>query len=146
MGMMTIGKIPGKKDINGQFTPADLKNTLKFFKKIYKNGTYTFGDLTAECLGLGNDPDWIDALKAYNDGGPGKPSAADQIRDCVIAAMNHKKDSGDDDPLPIVITWHQSTSKRVDILKNTPGGFSIDIYGYPEPPASALGERRQKNK
>src|SRR4051794_10638871 len=106
MGMLTIGRIPGQKDINGQFKPAaNLHATLAHFKKIYKNGTYTFGDLTAACLNLGNDQDWTDALKAYHDGGPGKKSAADIIKDCVIEAMKHQT-NGKDEPLPVVITWY----------------------------------------
>jgi hypothetical protein len=49
MGMLTIGRIPGQKDINGQFKPAaNLHATLAHFKNIYKHGTYTFGDLTAK--------------------------------------------------------------------------------------------------
>jgi hypothetical protein len=137
MGLETINKIPGKKDINGQFKPAgNLKNTLKAFKKIYKHGTYTFGDLTAECLNLGNDPDWTDALKAYALDGAG-----DKIKACVIEAMTHQTD-GRDDPIPVAINWHQSADKKVDIAQD-PSGFTIDIYGYPQPPSSALGERRQ---
>jgi hypothetical protein len=145
MGMLTIGRIPGKNDINGQFKPAaNLRATHAHFKNIYKHGTYTFGDLTALCLNLGNDPDWTEALKAYDDGTPGKPSAADTIKDCVIKAMTHQT-NGHDDPLPVVINWHDATDNKVDVSQNSTG-FTIDIYGYPQPPSSALAERRQNKK
>ena len=48
MGLDIIGTLPGKKDINNQFTVgANIHKALACFKRIQNNGTYDFGALTA---------------------------------------------------------------------------------------------------
>lgn len=136
MSRETLAKLPGKHDIDGQFKPANIHRTQALFKKLYKNGTYTFGTLTAAYnnypVGSPEYDTWMKDADSY------PPKARDPIKDCIIEAM-----TGKDAPVPVVITWTQSNDRDVKVSRDA-SGFTIEIIGYAAPPTSALAERRDK--
>jgi hypothetical protein len=143
MALDTIGQLPGKKDINDQFTVgANIHKALECFKRIQNNGTYEFGALTACFYNLppGEDQSWMNEVKIY------PADAQDQIKNCIIKALTNQKD-GRDDPIPITMIWSGGSPNEVKCTYNpSPRSYTIEIIGYPPPMAAALAERRAKKK
>lgn len=137
-----IARVPGRADINDQFTGAHLSKSLRHLKKLLKdgNGDYLFGSLTAAYYGfLPGTPDyisWMEEAAVYD------PPAREAIKKGVIAAVtNHPK------PLPITFEWDQTgTPKGVTVTPNSspPTSYTIKITGYPAPKNSALADRKKK--
>jgi hypothetical protein len=136
MAMLTVGKLPGKKDINNQFARLNIHKTLQYYNSIKDpvTGDYTFGALTNKWYP--NTP-WMSDLKTYPQ------DAQDKIKGFVKEALNNKAKNGQDDPIPFVITWIKDTSELQDVTR-TYDPFTITILNYPEPPSSAIDERKQK--
>jgi hypothetical protein len=135
MAMLTIGKIPGKKDINNQYSRASIKKSHQYYKKISDpvTGDYKFGELTNM---------WYPGTSWMMDVGAYPKGAQDEIKKFVIEALNNKT-NGQDDPIPFVITWIKDNSVMQAITRSY-DPFTITILNYPEPAASALDERKQK--
>ncbi len=136
MSRETLLKIPGRKKINGQFDSGNIHNTQRFLKALLKsgNGNYTFGTLTAACNNYAKgSPDydtWMSDCATY------PPAAQYAIKNCIIEAM-----TGPDAPLPVTMTWTQSTDRDVKVSRDPSGGFTIEIIGYPSPPMLSADER-----
>jgi hypothetical protein len=141
MGLDTIGQLPGKKDINNQFTVGpNIHKALACFKRIQKNGTYEFGALTACFYDLppGEQQSWMDEVKIY------PADAQDAIKNCIIKALTNQT-NGKDDPIPLTMTWSGGSTNEVKCTYNpSPPSYTIEIIGYPPPMASALAERKKK--
>jgi hypothetical protein len=137
MAMMTVGKLPGKKDINNQYSRVNMHKTMQYYNSI-KNpttGDYVFGELTN--LWYPNTPWMSDLEKVY------PPDAQNKIKGFVIEALNNKAKNGQDDPIPFLITWTKDNSTKQDVTRSY-DPFTITILNYAEPPSSALDERKQK--
>lgn len=133
MAMLTIGKLPGKKDINNQYSRGSIKQSLKYYNEIKDaNGDYPFGALTNKWY---NNAQWMNDVKIY------PKEAQDQIKGYVIEALTNKT-NGQDDPIPFLITWTDNAS-GVKSVTRTYDPFTIEIVNYPAPPSSALDERKQ---
>jgi len=143
MSRELIAGLPGRQDINDQFTPGNLPKTLTDLKKLLKagNGNYQFGSLTAEYYGyLPGSPEyinWMEEVALYDK------NARDKIKKAVMAAVNYK--SG---PLPITFKWDPTGSPQevVVTLNSSPPSYTIEIVGYPAPATSALAYRRKRKK
>jgi hypothetical protein len=135
MAMMTVGKLPGKKDINNQYSRASIKKSLQYYNSIKdpKTGDYEFGALTNKWY---NNPQWMKDVSVY------PKDAQDKIKGYVIEALNNKT-NGQDDPIPFLITWTNDDSDLQDVTRSY-DPFTIKILNYPAPPSSALDERKQK--
>jgi hypothetical protein len=139
MGALTHDLLPSSGQINGQFKPGpNMSKTLAAFKRLYRNGRYTFGALTAEYNGWAPGSkqydDWLKDLKPYHEGPI--PTAADQIVECISGALNAE------DPLPVQLFWGSPTGRKevtcsFDSTNNT---YIINIIGYPVPRAAAEKE------
>jgi hypothetical protein len=142
MGLDIIGTLPGKKDINNQFTVGtNIHKALACFKRIQNNGTYDFGALTACFYNLppGEKQSWMDEVKTY------PPAAQDAIKNCIIQALTHKDKDGKDDPIPLTMIWTGGSNNEVKCTYTpSPPSYTIEIIGYPPPMASALAERKKK--
>ena len=132
MPLESVGRLPGKKDINGQFSRENIKKTLEHYRSLKnEKGDYEFGALTDACYQAG--PQWRSDVKLY-------PQAIrDQIRKYVIEALTHQTD-GKDDPIPFSITWKAGEEKAVNLIKDP---YTIEIVGCLEPPGSSLYERKK---
>jgi hypothetical protein len=141
MPLDTIAQLPGKKDINNQFTVgANIHKALACFKRIQNNGTYEFGALTACFYDLpkGEGQTWMEEVKIY------PADARDAIKNCIIKALTNQTD-GKDDPIPITMIWSGGSPNEVNCTYSpSPPSYTIEIIGYPPPMASALAERRAK--
>ncbi len=143
MSRELIAGLPGQADINDQFIPQNLPQTLTDLKKLLKagNGNYQFGTLTAAYYGyLPGTPEyinWMEEVALYDK------TAREKIKKAVIAAVDHK--SG---PLPITFKWDPTGSppEVVVTLNSSPPSYTIEIVGYPAPAPSALAYRRKKKK
>jgi hypothetical protein len=135
MAMVTVGKLPGKKDINNQYSRGSVKQSLKYYNEIKdpKTGDYKFGELTNKWY---NNPQWMKDVGVY------PKDAQAQIKGYVIEALTNKT-NGQDDPIPFLITWTDDNS-GVKSVTRTYDPFTIQIVNYPPPPSSALDERKQK--
>jgi hypothetical protein len=133
MAMESVGKLPGKRDINNQFSRENIKQTLVYYKSISnpKDGDYEFGALTNKWYQAGNQ--WMNDVKLYPQ------PIRDQIKKYVIAALNNKT-NGEDDPIPFLITWKPGDEKAVNLTYDP---YTIEIVGCVEPPGSALYERKK---
>lgn len=131
MSMESVGRLPGKKDINNQFSRANIKKTLEYYKSIKTNGDYEFGALTNKWYDAG--PQWMSDVKLYP-----KP-IRDEIKKHVIAALTNQTD-GQDDPIPFTITWTPGDEKKVNLTYDP---YTIEIVGCLEPPGSPLYERKK---
>lgn len=147
MGRLTVGGLPGQRDINGQFLGANIHRTLALFKKIYKNGNYQFGALTAAynnyLPGSGEYDTWMQDAALY------PADAQDKIKNCLVQALTHKGSDGKDDPIAVTITWSKGSPNDVKCTFHPtplPPSYTIEIIGYPGPPQSLLAERREKKK
>jgi len=141
MGLRTIGQLPGKKDINNQFTVgANIHKALACFKRIQNNGTYDFGALTACFYNLppGEQQSWMNEVKIY------PVAAQDAIKNCIIKALTNQT-NGRDDPIPLTMIWSGGSPNDVKCTYTpSPPSYTIEIIGYPSPMASARAERRKK--
>jgi hypothetical protein len=134
MAMLTVGKLPGKKDINNQYSRGSVKQSLKYYNEIKDaKGDYPFGALTNKWY---NNPQWMKDVGVY------PKDAQDKIKGYVIEALTNKT-NGQDDPIPFLITW-TSDASDIKSVTRTFDPFTITILNYPEPPSSALDERKQK--
>jgi hypothetical protein len=133
MAMVTVGRLPGKKDINNQFSRASVKRSLEYYNSIKDpNGDYPFGALTNKWY---NNPQWMKDVAVYPE------DVQKQIKGYVIEALTNKT-NGKDDPIPFLITWTENGD--IQSVTRTYDPFTIEICGYPAPPTSALDERKQK--
>ena len=140
MSRMTLAKLPGRKDIDGQFKPANIQKTLREFRSIFKNGSYAFGELTAKYNGWPvNSQEYKDWMK---DAGNYPDYAKTTIKNIIIEAM-----TGQDGPTEVSITWTPSATKAVQVsFDPVVPLYTIEIIGLPSPPASLLAGRKKKNK
>lgn len=143
MGLLTVGGLPGRRDINGQFDHANIHRTLALFKRLYQGGNYQFGALTAAynnyTPGSGEYDTWM------QDAGLYPQDAQDKIKNCIVQALTHKDKDGKDDPIQVTITWSEGNPNDVKVTFNpSVPSYAIEIIGYPSPPTSHLAERREK--
>jgi hypothetical protein len=138
MPLDTIRKLPGVKDINDQFTKANIHKTLAFFRKIERNGSYAFGGLTAAFYNLSGNSGWMNEVKLY------PVDAQDKIKNCIIQALTHKDASGKDDPIPLVLNWVAGESGVTCTYDPSGPSYTIDIGGLPPPMTAALSDRTEK--
>jgi hypothetical protein len=131
MGLESVGKLPGKKDINNQFSRENIKKTLEYYNSIKgANGDYEFGALTNKWYQAGNQ--WMSDARLYPQ------PIRDQIKQYVIEALTNQTD-GNPDPIPFLIKWSTGEEKKVN---RTYDPYTIEIVGCLEPPGSALYERK----
>jgi hypothetical protein len=131
MAMESVGRIPGKKDINDQFSRGNIKKTLDYYNSIKgKDGDYEFGALTNKWYQAGNQ--WMNDVKLYPE------DIRDQIKQYVIEALTNQTD-GKPDPIPFLLKWSPGEEKKVNRIYDP---YTIEIVGCIEPPASALYERK----
>jgi hypothetical protein len=131
MPLESVGRLPGKKDINGQFSRGNIKKTLEYYNSIKnQNGDYEFGALTDVWYTAGAQ--WMSDVKLYPQ------PIRDQIKKYIIEALTNQTD-GKDDPIPFQITWKAGEEKAVN---RTYDPYTIEIVGCLEPPASSLYERK----
>ena len=131
MSLESVGKLPGKKDINNQFGRENIKKTLEYYNSIKnQNGDYEFGALTDIWYKAGAQ--WMADVKLYPQ------PIRDEIKKYVIEALTNQT-NGHDDPIPFLITWTTGDKKAVN---RTYDPFTIEIVGCVEPPGSALYERK----
>ena len=135
MAMLTVGNLPGKKDINNQYSRASIKKSLQYYHSIKdpNSNDYPFGALTNK---------WYPSAQWMLDVNVYPPDAQEQIKGYVIEALTNKT-NGQDDPIPFSITWTDNDSD-VKAVTRTYDPFTIVILNYPAPPSSALDERKQK--
>src|SRR5258708_11436958 len=102
MGLLTIAGLPGRRDINGQFKPANIHRTLALFKGLYSACNYQFGALTAAynnyLPGSSEYDTWMQDAGTYSQDGE------DKIKNCIIKAPNTKGKECKDDPIQVTIT------------------------------------------
>jgi len=141
MGRELIAYIPGQKDINSQFTKANLGKTLGHLKKLLKGGLYEFGTLTAAYNGWGKESpeykQWMTEVATY------PTTAQNVIRDAVINALTNLKGSTDD-PIQLTIAWEDGAKGVTSRYEASGPSWTITITGYPAPAVSMLAERRNK--
>jgi hypothetical protein len=132
MAMESVGKLPGKKDINNQFSRENIKKTLEYYNSIKNkaDGDYTFGALTDKWYKAG--PQWMTDVKLYPQ------DIRDEIKKYIIEALTNETD-GQPDPIPFLLKWSAGEEKKVN---RTFDPFTIEIVGCIEPPASAVYERK----
>jgi hypothetical protein len=132
MAMESVGKLPGKKDINYQFSRENIKKTLDYYNTVKtKDGDYEFGALTNKWYQAGNH--WMNDVKLYPQ------PIRDQIKKYVIAALTNITD-GKPDPIPFLVTWKPGEEKGVNLSYDP---YTIEIVGCIEPPGSPLYERKK---
>lgn len=141
MARKLLGKLPGKTDINGQFTTGNLARTRALLKKLLKDGDgdYLFGSLTAAYLGyVPGSADYNRWMKVLAD--EYDQPARDKIKDTVIAAVGQSRS------VPIKFDWDATGSpKGVKVTQHSsPPSYSIKIVGYREPITMALADRKKK--
>jgi hypothetical protein len=138
---------PGQPDITNQFTPGtNIKNTLRFFKQHFRNGDYTFGDLTVDFYQLTGEPlrNWKSDVNKY------PKDVQNEIKRHIIHAMTRKDNHGNDDPTTISFKWQRETDPKSIACTYTPGSassppsYTIVISGYPNPQSTSLAERPGK--
>ncbi|MBV9065414.1 MAG: hypothetical protein JOZ84_15345 [Methylobacteriaceae bacterium] len=137
MGALSHDLLPGAGDINAQFLPGtNIHKTLALFKRLYKNGTYTFGTLTAAYNGWAPGSkeynDWMTDLQPYTEGP--SPTGADKIVQCISGALKHLK-NGAEDPLQVKLQWGSPTGPKDVTSSFDPKTniYTINISGYPVP-------------
>jgi hypothetical protein len=132
MPLESVGKHPGKKDINYQFSRENIMKTLEHYNAVKgKDGDYEFGSLTNKWYDAGHQ--WMNDVKLYP-----QPIRA-QIKKYVIEALTNVTD-GKPDPIPFLLTWKPGEEKAVN---RTYDPYTIEIVGCLEPPGSALYERKK---
>jgi hypothetical protein len=132
MGLESVARLPGKKDINSQFSRENIAKSLEYYKSIMtKNGDYEFGALTDKWFAAG--PQWMSDVKLYPQ------PIRDQIKKYIVAALTNQTD-GKDDPIPFLITWKPGDEKAVNLSYDP---YTIEIVGCLEPPGSGLYERKK---
>jgi hypothetical protein len=145
MAFETAKLIPGQSDISAEFSPQNIKQTLKDYKALkHSGGDYDFGAVTAKYYNLTGSE-----LKAWQAECAVYPSdVQDEIKRTVIYALSTTDDNGNDAPIPIVFKWTSGSPgiSTAYIPFNQPNGpsFTITISGYPEPSKTGLAERRGK--
>jgi hypothetical protein len=141
MARKLIAKLPGKTNINDQFTTGNLARTRALLRKLLKDGggDYLFGSLTAAYFGYApGSADYNRWMKVLAD--DYDQPARDKIKNTVIAAVDQSP------PLPITFDWDR-TGSPADVIvtrHSSPPSYSIKIVGYPEPLKSALADRKKK--
>jgi hypothetical protein len=139
MGLDTIEQLPGKKDINSQFTPGvNVHKALACLKKIMKDGTYEFGALTVCFYNMSKSEaqTWLEEVKIYPQ------ETRDAIKNCIIKALTNQTD-GKDDPIPLTLVWSGGAPGVKCTYNASPPLCTIEISGFPPPMSSALGERKK---
>jgi hypothetical protein len=135
---------PGQGDISDQFSRANIKpKTLRYFKQIFRNGDYTFGELTAEYYGLQGDElrHWRSNVGLY------PKDVQNEIKRHVIHAMTRKDSNGNDDPTLISFKWEDEAGPKSITCTydaGSPAIYTIGISGFPIPMTSAFADRRGK--
>jgi hypothetical protein len=137
MGALRHDLLPSPEYINAQFLPGpNIHKTLALFKRLYKNGTYQFGTLTAAYKGWAPGSkefaDWISDLEPYTKGP--SPTGADKIVQCISGALKHLK-NGAEDPLQVKLQWGSPTGPKDVTCSFDPKTniYTINITGYPVP-------------
>jgi hypothetical protein len=143
-----IAFLPGQKDINGQFTPTNMPNTFRLFKKLLKNDDYEFGTLTAAYNGWApGSPEYDDWMGEIAANYP--TTAQNKIKKTIIKALKHIKSNGADDPIQVILNWTtDGTKKEVlpPVYDPSIPAYTIEIVGYKKPLASLLAARPKKKK
>jgi hypothetical protein len=133
MPLESVGRLPGKKDINNQFSRENIKTTLEHYNSIKNkgDGDYTFGALTDKWYQAGNQ--WMSDVKLYPQ------PIRDQIKQYIIEALTNETD-GNPDPIPFTLKWSPGEEKKVN---RTYDPYTIEVVGCLEPPGSSLYERKK---
>src|SRR5215218_7985412 len=106
MAMESVGRLPGKKDINNQFSRGNIHKTLEYYNSIKNpDGDYQFGALTDVWYKAGAQ--WMSDVKHYPE------PIRDQIKKYVIEALTNQT-NGKADPIPFLITWKAGEDKAVN--------------------------------
>ena len=133
MPLESVGRLPGKKDINGQFSRGNIKKTLEYYNSIKnQNGDYEFGALTDVWYTAGAQ--WMSDVKLYPQ------PIRDQIKKYIIEALTNQTD-GKDDPIAVTFKWSDGNKAVNCSYDPSVPSYTIEIVGYPSPPASLLAER-----
>jgi hypothetical protein len=136
--------LPGRRDINAQFSAENMHHTLKHYKSVKSgNGDYEFGSLSTRYHGLqAHEHDhWKEDLKSY------AKDVQDEIKRIVIRALNHKDEKGKESPIPVNFKWSAGPKGVKSTYKPAPKpSYTIEIFGHPSPPPALLAARRTKNK
>jgi hypothetical protein len=137
--------LPGRRDINAQFTAENMHHTLKHYKSMKKSGSgdYEFGALSSKFHGLEahEDGHWKDDLKSY------AKDVQDEIKRIVVRALNHKDEKGKDSPIPVSFKWSAGPKGVKSTYTPAPkASYTIEIFGHASPAPSLLAARRAKNK
>src|SRR5260370_41719314 len=102
MGLLTLARLPGRRDINGQFKSANIHRTLALFKRLYSAGNYQFGALPAAynnyLPGSSEYDTWM------QDAGLYPTDAQHKVKNLIIHAVTNKGKDGKDDPIKVTIT------------------------------------------
>jgi hypothetical protein len=148
MPKLTLDQMPGRSDINSQYSAGRIKDTLAYYKNLPPGagGDYQFGVLTAWFCKL--DPNdrqnWEESVRTYPQ------DVRDEIKSTIIAALSNKDSSGNDSPIPITFKW--TPGPKAVVVTYIPAGvpsgpsYKIEIVGYASPMAAALAERRRTKK
>jgi hypothetical protein len=135
---------PGQGDISGQFSSGtNIRKTLRFFKQHFRNGDYTFGDLTIDFYNLTGDAlqNWKSDVTKY------PKDVQNEIKRHIIYAMTRKDNHGNDDPTMISFKWQRLTDPKFIACTYAPGpppSYTIVISGFPNPQTTPFAERQGK--
>ncbi len=118
----------------------------KYFTDLVQAGGYHFGDLSALFCGLTTQERqlWDQEIEGFY------PSdIRHEIARTIEAALFHKDENGQEDPVPIRFDWPaqmpHGLTQGIKITYNPVGPhYHIEIFGYPSPAGSALAKRRTR--
>jgi len=149
MSLDLIASYPGQHDINDQYVPGQfhLHKSLNILKHM---SHYQFGALTADFYGItGQDrQNWL------NEAGTYPPNVQEKIKAAIVQALSNVKDDGTPAPIQVKLEWG-SASGGADVwvtlmLDTAPAQptpfYKIKIINCKSPMASALAERRKRNR
>lgn len=138
--------IPGRADINLAFSRRNLQRMKALYDKLERGDGYQFGELITAFYNLSKTElaAWHHEIKDFYP-----PEIQNEIVRTVVAALTHKDDQGEYQPIPVRFDWLSgekcggaTPGVRVTYDAVSPH-YHIEIIGYPSPPGSAL-ERRRK--
>ncbi len=137
-------RLPGRKDLNEQYSAENIKQVLRDYKAIPPgpHGDYKFGELTARFLHLDQD----DKEAWEREAGTYPKDVQNEIKRHIIYALNHKDDDGKDDPRPIKFIFSAGPHAVKVTYHATTHTYTIEIVGFPALMSSALADRRAKSK
>jgi hypothetical protein len=137
-------RLPGRMDLNEQYSAANIKQVLRDYRALPPghHGDYKFGKLTAKFLHLGPKEEemW------ENEAGTYPQDVQNEIKRHIIYALNHKDADGRDDPRPIKFKFSVGAPAVKATYHVTTQTYTIEIVGLPALMPSGLADRREKYK